>query len=988
MVSNRFSPKVSHWPDPPQEWLEKEDPFEGSEVSTTVLATWINTARRENVPLEALFRGVDREIDQLLDPKARVTWEELNITLENVTHLWTSEEIDFIQLKSLNVVWPRPMLRAAKLLYSPVDLFLWAGNPQNSVQAQLVSCMTYECKAIGSNQIEMWTDFKPGKVPSPAYARTAMNYFCGVPTLFGWEPARVEIQQVGNRMHANFYIHEEVGWLKRLWRLATSGVTALDIARELQEAHNQEAMRYEQLQLEMAERKATASELEAKNAEMERFVYTVSHDLKSPLVTIHGFLGLLEKDLQNNRIDRVHSDVDRIRSAVDQMASLLQGLLELSRVGRVVGEREEFSLDEAAKEALKIIGERLEKCGGQIDIADDMPQIFADRLRIVEIFQNLIENAINYSRANEPVQIRVSAKIDEGFVECIVTDNGIGIEPRFHEEVFELFARLDAESSGTGVGLSIVKRVIEFHGGRIWVESAGADAGSQFHFVLPEPPRGGIVPKEQRRTLHPVLETEIIGDFSEWFLKPDPLAGSEVSCRAIVGWMDACLTQGKDLAVLLGGVDRELEHLLDPEQRISWVEYKTILQNTARLWSKEEERAILESMPQMNWLRSLTLAARVLFMPSDFFMWIGSGRQPIQRHLMSCFQYTCERMGSGHVVMWVDFKEGIESFPEFEFGVETIFSVLPTVLGWNRADVRVANVPPRLRIDVYIEEKIGWLHRLRRLFSWPGTAREVAQELQESYSREELRYANLMRESEEHKRAVAELESSNKELEYFVYATSHDLKAPLVTMSGFLGLMEQGLEVARPEEVMADVVQIQAAADQLGYLLGDLLEFSRIGRMVTPMEHFDLGNAAAHALRPLKERLEQAGCEVESPEQIAEFFGERLRIVEVFRRLFENALDFSSPKRPVQIRVTSLDHKDEVECIVHDNGIGIEKQYFETIFGLFNRLDATSAGTGMGLALVKRIVEFHGGRVWVNSEGEDQGCSFHFTLSKKLCDES
>ncbi len=988
MVSTPLSPQVSHWPDPPQEWIEAGNPFEGSEVSTTVMATWINAARREEIPLEELFRGVDREIDELLDPKARVSWEELNITLGNVMHLWTIEEIDSNQLETLNIVWPRPMLRAARLLYSPVDLFLWAGNPKNSVQAQLVSCMTYECKAIGPHQVEMWTDFKPGKVPSQAYARLAMNYFCGIPTLFGWEPARVEIQHVGNRLHAMFYIHEQIGWLRRLWRLTTSGVTALDVARELQEAHSQEAMRYEQLQLEMVERKTTASELEAKNAEMERFVYTVSHDLKSPLVTIHGFLGLLEKDLRNKRIDRVHSDVERIRSAVDQMAGLLQGLLELSRVGRVVGEREEFSLDEAAKEALEIIGERPEECGGRIDIADNMPRVFADRLRIVEIFQNLIENGINYSRENVPPQIAISAKTQGGFVECVVADNGIGIDPRYHEEVFELFTRLDTERHGTGVGLSIVKRVIEFHGGRIWVESAGAEAGSQFHFSLPDPPNGLSAPRQKRRSSNRGFETGDVGDLSEWSLEPDPLVGSEVSCRAIAGWMDACRTQDKDLALLFQGVQRETDHWLDPEQRISWNEYKIVSENAALLWSEEEERMILENMPRMNWLRSLTLAARVLFMPSDFFMWIGSERQPIQRHLFSCFRYTCERMGPGHVVMWVDFKKGIEPFPEFEFGAVTIFSVLPTVLGWKRADIHVERVEPRLRIDVQIEEDIGWFHRLRRLFFWPGTAREVAQELQESYSREELRYANLVRESEERKRALEALEASNKELERFVYASSHDLKAPLVTMSGFLGLMEQGLESAEPEEVMADVVQIQSAAEQLGYLLGDLLEFSRIGRMVTPMEHFNLGDAASMALRPLQDSLEKAGGQVECPEDLAAIFGERLRIVEIFSRLFENALDFASPHRPVEIRVIALDHKDEVECIVHDNGIGIDKQYFTAIFGLFNRLDANSTGTGMGLALVKRIVEFHGGRVWVLSAGEDRGSSFHFTLSKKLFDES
>ncbi len=234
------------------------------------------------------------------------------------------------------------------------------------------------------------------------------------------------------------------------------------------------------------ERERLIHELEARNAELERFTYTVSHDLKSPLVTIKNFLGFLEKDIAGGDVERTKRDIDHIASAADQMARLLDELLHLSRLGRVVARTERVSLSVPAKEAAELIAGEIGRAGVTVDIMPDMPVATCDPVRMVEVFQNLIGNAIRFRRERQDPHIEVGARVNgTGEVLCWVRDEGMGIDPKYHEKVFGLFERLDTGAGGTGIGLALVKRIIEGHGGRVWVESEGVGRGSTFFFTLP-----------------------------------------------------------------------------------------------------------------------------------------------------------------------------------------------------------------------------------------------------------------------------------------------------------------------------------------------------------------------------------------------------------------------------------------------------------------------------------------------------------------------
>jgi two-component system sensor kinase FixL len=227
------------------------------------------------------------------------------------------------------------------------------------------------------------------------------------------------------------------------------------------------------------QREELITELEKKNAELERFTYTVSHDLKSPLITIRGFLGLLGEDIAKGDIPMVEGDISRILSATGKMQFLLDDLLMLSRIGRIANPPEKIPFGTIAGEAAELLQGPIQQLGVTVEIAPGLPEVVVDRTRIREVLANLIENAIKYRGERSPV-ITIGMRSGDDQPVFFVQDNGMGIEPQNFEKVFGLFTKLDTSSEGTGIGLAIVQRIIEIHGGRIWVESDGPGTGSTF----------------------------------------------------------------------------------------------------------------------------------------------------------------------------------------------------------------------------------------------------------------------------------------------------------------------------------------------------------------------------------------------------------------------------------------------------------------------------------------------------------------------------
>lgn len=263
-----------------------------------------------------------------------------------------------------------------------------------------------------------------------------------------------------------------------------------ELARALrtmsQDVRNHEAALREEtarLRRAEAERSELLADLGRKNAELERFTYTVSHDLKSPLVTIQGFAGMIGAELGPNAPERVRRDLTRITGAADKMQKLLADLLELSRIGRIVNPVEAAAFGDLVHEAVELVQGQLTARAVEVVVGSGLPTVKVDRRRLVEVLQNLLENASKFVVPGRPPRVEVGLRT-EGERAFFVKDNGQGLDPAYRERIFNIFEKLDPRAEGSGVGLSLVRRIIEAHGGRIWAESKGPGEGATFAFTL------------------------------------------------------------------------------------------------------------------------------------------------------------------------------------------------------------------------------------------------------------------------------------------------------------------------------------------------------------------------------------------------------------------------------------------------------------------------------------------------------------------------
>jgi signal transduction histidine kinase len=233
-------------------------------------------------------------------------------------------------------------------------------------------------------------------------------------------------------------------------------------------------------------------EVEAKNAELDTFVYSVSHDLKAPLVTMQGMAGLLLEDCAAQLGDRGTRYLQRLQANVQHMERLISDLLALSRVGREARAPEAVNLADVIDELVVEMDGLISSRGAKV-IVRNATTLWGIRTQLQQVIGNLLSNAIKYASDTATPVVEIGTIDREGMVECYVKDDGIGIDPAYHAKIFEMFQRLkEVETEGTGVGLAIVKKIVESAGGRIWVESAQGH-GSTFRFTSPKPRDGADV---------------------------------------------------------------------------------------------------------------------------------------------------------------------------------------------------------------------------------------------------------------------------------------------------------------------------------------------------------------------------------------------------------------------------------------------------------------------------------------------------------------
>ncbi|MFJ3662465.1 CHASE3 domain-containing protein [Streptomyces sp. NPDC090119] len=257
------------------------------------------------------------------------------------------------------------------------------------------------------------------------------------------------------------------------------------IVAELDASHAQQRV----LTTQAADLDAQAIELRRSNVELEQFAYVASHDLQEPLRKVASFCQLLEKRYYDKLDDRGRQYIDFAVDGAKRMQVLINDLLTFSRVGRLTDDRVPVGLDKALEKAMMNLGTAVEESGARVERPAEMPEVVGDPTLFTMLWQNLIGNALKFRHPDRAPQVTITCETDPdepGSLRLSVTDNGIGIPGEFAEKVFVIFQRLHSRDAygGTGIGLALCKKIVEHHGGRIWLDTEYS-GGTRFRFTLP-----------------------------------------------------------------------------------------------------------------------------------------------------------------------------------------------------------------------------------------------------------------------------------------------------------------------------------------------------------------------------------------------------------------------------------------------------------------------------------------------------------------------
>ena len=239
--------------------------------------------------------------------------------------------------------------------------------------------------------------------------------------------------------------------------------------------------------MDITEQKRAEEQLRKINEELKNFVHVVSHDLKAPIISIQGFSSRLLKKYQAKLGEKSRSYLELINASARRMERLVSDLMALSSNGRVVSTFQDIPSLEILRNVTSGLEDRLKEKGIELVVADNLPTIYCDGGRIYQVFENLLVNAIKFTEGTENPRIEIGYEDKGDSHQFCLRDNGLGIDPKYQLKIFEVFCRLKEieDKEGTGLGLAIVERIVNSHGGRVWVESEKGK-GAVFYFTLPK----------------------------------------------------------------------------------------------------------------------------------------------------------------------------------------------------------------------------------------------------------------------------------------------------------------------------------------------------------------------------------------------------------------------------------------------------------------------------------------------------------------------
>ncbi len=301
------------------------------------------------------------------------------------------------------------------------------------------------------------------------------------------ETARKVTEKADYSVRAEHRHNDEIGLLTRTFNQMLAGIQAREEALQTEIAEREKAQQeLQKLNATLEERvQERTQELQRSNRELEQFAYVASHDLQEPLRSVSNFAGLLKRRYSGKLDSEADEFIEFLTDGATRAQQLINDLLQFSRVGTRGGEFEDVDCNKIMDEVLTNLRMSINEQGVNVRY-EQLPTIWGDPSQLRQLLQNLVGNAIKFRREDVPPEICISA-VDRGLNwEFAVQDNGVGIDPKYFQQIFVIFKRLESRKCpGTGIGLAVCNKIVERHGGRMWVESAEGQ-GATFYFTIPK----------------------------------------------------------------------------------------------------------------------------------------------------------------------------------------------------------------------------------------------------------------------------------------------------------------------------------------------------------------------------------------------------------------------------------------------------------------------------------------------------------------------
>ena len=747
------------------------------------------------------------------------------------------------------------------------------------------------------------------------------------------------------------------------------------------------------------EHRRAQQELLRSNRDLEQFAYVASHDLQEPLRMVAIFTQMLAERFHGKLDEEAERYMGFVTEGALRMQAMIEDLLTFSRLGRGGLNTAATDCDQVVSKALSNLAAAIEESGATIT-CEGLPVIAADAALLLPLFQNLIGNAIKF-RSSEAPKIEVSARQEGAEWMFAVRDNGIGISSEYAENIFVIFRRLHTrqEYPGNGLGLAICKKVVEQHGGRIWVESQPGH-GSTFKFALPT----GSLHPDRKGGGHENWESKVFPEdlpAAKAAIAQSLQTGRYAAEFRIRRRSDGDVRWIAGLGILLLDDDRQPLRMLglnmDITERKRAEERLLRVNRTLHVLSESTE-ALMKATDELEMLQHV--CDTVVGVGGYSMAWMGYARDDENKTVQPASQAGFEEGYLQAVnISWADVDRGRgptgTAIRDGEVVVCSDMNTDPRFLLWREA---AAPLGYRSSIALPLRDESRVFGALTIYSRETGVFDEREQHLlgelanNVSYAIMMLRAQTLRKQAEEEIRKLnqqleqrveartAELTAANKELEAFTYSVSHDLRAPLRHISGFSRILMEEFAPSLPPQAQRHLQRVDEGTRRMGQLIDDLLNLARVGRRDLSLQITGIKSLVEEVIGDLKPDCE--GREVEwKIGNLPYVECDSALMSQVLHNLLSNAVKFTRPRARAVIEIGQKEQDGMSVVYVRDNGVGFNVKYADKLFGVFQRLHRPEdfEGTGVGLATVQRIIQKHGGRIWAEAE-LDKGATFYFTL--------